>query len=891
MSGERSPAGSVKRARERAAADLARENPMAAPFPTASPRRAPARPTVGSAEHRTQPPGVIRAGAPPVSGIAPQRPPRPNYVPLIPQGNSFADQPTTINPRRARNYWEDGYSQSGENSLSSSSRPSTTATGSSTASIPDFPTIPSMPSVPSVPASPISVPPPVPPIPQMPVPTYQPPRRNLGPPPSARRGVSSYYSQASFVPPIPEENSDAHSSYASSHAIPTSWADGPPAYYTNSGIEEEDEDVSTSGGDSGRVSQAGDHTEESTLMKKGPTERSPQPYMETLESGDESDRSVTGGRAREVEWQANQDGKWQTGTRTTTDAIGRHSFREHGRLQSHPYSGYESDATFLDSPRSVSPPRGMQTQQTHSPKANPYFGAPSPTSSPPPLDPRVGAILGHLEKGGALASTGTNTPQHSRSTSIHEKGQKRPPHLNLETPSQDVPRGSASSLPDLIRRATRLASNLDRGKTASRMGVLDMLNANERERRNRTEKTSRSGSISGILAAFPAPSPTTSTYQKPSTWSSSSTIRGRSNLSRSHTINHSSRGDRLRPRRCCGMPLWAFILLLIILLLLIAAAVIIPVTLVVLPRNSNANHPTVESCQKSTACQNGGSSIVVDNQCRCICVGGWTGSVCNAAPVTDGTCQSVDLTSAQMTYHQATLGSGIPRLLSAASPNYSIPLSGVDIASAFNLNNYSCSSQTSLVSFNQKSVRRDLPTNPQSPIAVELSNLLGDGADGDGDDSVTPTPSRTTGTGGPTAVLEARGAAQTSNDIIFAPTNGAGGGSSSNSTGSGTSTGTGSAASNSATSPSSATTTDTPITPSVLDFARTSVLFILQEKDLDTARNALEWLQMILSNGNGSTFDPSQTTVTGNVTVDLKAFTVGFGNGTFFGGNGNRAAV
>ena len=105
--------------------------------------------------------------------------------------NAFgSDPPTPVNPRRARNYWEsqDGF---GEGAYSSASRASTTATGSSTASIPDFPTIPSMPPVPLTPTGPNA--PPVPPVPQMPVPTYQPQRRNLGPPPSARRGASSYY--------------------------------------------------------------------------------------------------------------------------------------------------------------------------------------------------------------------------------------------------------------------------------------------------------------------------------------------------------------------------------------------------------------------------------------------------------------------------------------------------------------------------------------------------------------------------------------------------------------------------------------------------------------------------------------------------------------------------
>ena len=82
------------------------------------------------------------------------------------------------------------------------SRPSTM---SSVGSIPDFP-IPMMP----------------------PPPAAAGPRKsaNLGPPPSARRGVSSYYSQPSYVSPIPEESlrsPPSRGSYASSAAIPSIW--------------------------------------------------------------------------------------------------------------------------------------------------------------------------------------------------------------------------------------------------------------------------------------------------------------------------------------------------------------------------------------------------------------------------------------------------------------------------------------------------------------------------------------------------------------------------------------------------------------------------------------------------------------------------------------------
>jgi hypothetical protein len=51
-------------------------------------------------------------------------------------------------------------------------------------------------------------------------------------------------------------------------------------------------------------------------------------------------------------------------------------------------------------------------------------------------------------------------------------GGKKPPRLNMNAVRDAEARGSLSSLSDLIRRATKLASNLDRGKTASRCDML-----------------------------------------------------------------------------------------------------------------------------------------------------------------------------------------------------------------------------------------------------------------------------------------------------------------------------------------------------------------------------------------------------------------------------------
>ncbi len=879
MSGEKSPAGSVKRARERAAAGLPPEHPQMPPYPAplsvkTSPRRSPQQgtsptdrarypqyPIQSSGQGQASPasPGTTslppsrsrRGPASPVSsqnsgqtspvqernvgrGPPPQRPPRPNVVPPMLQSPGYrSNEPPPLQYRKpqaqdqpSRNYWEDNYMDS-----TSSSRPLTTSTmstrtGPSTSSIPDFPSIPAVPPMP-------------------PMSTYQPPpRRNLGPPPSARKGGSSYYSQTSFVPPIPEEMSDTHSSYASSAVMPVSWSDGPPEYYMGTGIDEE-EDEDTPGGHSGRGSSAGDHDDASGLVRKGGNQRITS--LDTVESGDESDR---GSRSmQELDWQTRQDERWRPNFAGTadTDPIGRHNFRGNARL--HPYSGYESDATFLDSPTGESPmPRALKTNNP--PTSNAYFGTPSSTGSP--VDPTVDQILGHLEKGGALASSGTASP--STAPSMTGKGTKRPPNLNLKATKEG--RDSATSLPELIRRATKLASNLDRGKTASRIGMLDMLNAKEKESRERAGKGSRTGSISDILAAFPSPSPTTPTGQRPAGWPTPSP-HAKSNLSRAQTVNYgSSTGHRNEKRRCCGMPVWAFILLLIILLLLIAAAVIIPITLIVLPRQHKNNSPTLASCQTSSPCANGGANVVIDKTCRCVCANGYTGFACNTAG--DSSCTTTDTGA----YHNSTLGSSVPRLLTAAMSNYSLQVTPYILLSLFSVSNLSCSSENALVTFNSQSERRDLDLallsseahSRHRPRVLDLVEVI-----------APPTKTHHH----PSHILEVRGVAQTSNNIIFAAP-------------------TGEFAPAATSSVPAATSDEKAITPTVLDFARTAVLFIFQEtSSLDITKTALSKLQTTLM--NGETFDASETNAGGNVTVDLSALTVGFGNGTLFGGRGAGA--
>ena len=71
-----------------------------------------------------------------------------------------------------------------------------------------------------------------------------------------------------------------------------------------------------------------------------------------------------------------------------------------------------------------------------------------------------------------------------------------------------------------------------------------------------------------------------------------------------------------RPRRrCCGLPVWGFLLLLLIILIVIAAAVVVPIELLVIHKQKSSTSTSaaqLQQCQSdpSTECKNGGSSIL-----------------------------------------------------------------------------------------------------------------------------------------------------------------------------------------------------------------------------------------------------------------------------------------
>lgn len=457
----------------------------------------------------------------------------------------------------------------------------------------------------------------------------------------------------------------------------------------------------------------------------------------------------------------------------------------------------------------------------------------SPLAREVDVDPRLSEILGGLEKGGALTPRETEQLKVPTGGLSERAGKPRPPRLNVDAVREAEARGSLTSLPDLIKRATRLASNLDRGKTASRLGM-NWFDGADTDPEKSDSGNGRHSGISDMLASFPPPALATPTGSRVDI--RSSLTNWPSHLQHSHLPSDSDGGEARarRRRKCCGMPLWLFLLLLIIVILLVAAAIIVPVVLIVVPRQEHSGgSKALSQCQSKLTCQNGGANVITSaGKCQCICVNGFTGTTCTTASGAGCTTTTVGSTN------DATVGDAIPRLLSAGETNFSIPLDGQTLLGLFSGADLSCSSENALVTFNNNAVRR---RTIEEPEAVFL----------------------------PTATVERRNAAST-NDAGAATSNGivyeTGSPSTTSSTSSSTASATSSSQSNSTT----------------LDFARVAVLYIFEASgNVNDAISAQEYLQSYFT--SGQTANSANVSLGSGISCDLNTYRIDLGNGTTTG--------
>lgn len=352
---------------------------------------------------------------PPAGSSPPQRPPRPSHVPSLLDASRI-QEPTPSFQYQPKNSIRDseGVTSSVPETPSTLSRPSTL---SSVGSIPDFPL-------------PIQAPPP---------PAMGPPRRsvNLGPPPSARRGASSFYSHLSYVSPIPEESPRrSHTSYASSAAMPESWGTPSPI-------------------DSPRYDEA--FYEDTIVEELSPSEGMSMQSMQD-DDGDESRlvRSASVGRRGKAALVTTPSRE------STSYAEDEHSRPYAAPLQPSPFNGGTGylEASSNSSTTVPSSKTGGAAPVGAALTADAMYTAYDTAST---VDPRASRPM----------STSPNTPMDPRGFS-RLSAIRRPPRLDIDAVRQAETRGSLTSLPDLIRRATRLAASLDRGRRpASRFDLDD----------------------------------------------------------------------------------------------------------------------------------------------------------------------------------------------------------------------------------------------------------------------------------------------------------------------------------------------------------------------------------------------------------------------------------
>lgn len=314
----------------------------------------------------------------------PQRPPRPSRVPSILDASRVQD-PTPVFRNQPQNVRDSDQSFNG----SIPPTPSSVQTSSSSASIPDFPL-------------PISGPPPGMPAGRRSV--------TLGPPPSARRGASSFYSNVSFVSPIPEESPRlrSYTSLASSAAMPESFGSLSPGNsptYPDTAYDE------AARGDSLTV-------DESQLVRSASIGKREKPHL-----------------------------VMNKGSGAPTSAPQRPG---PGPLQ----DPFADGTGYVEASSS-------ETMATSSESG----GAPNARLA----DPNTNATDAAAQA--RALSPSQAYPSYNRLSAI-----RRPPRLDMEAVDRANARGSVTSLPDLIKRATRLAAMIDRGKRpASRFDDMNYL--------------------------------------------------------------------------------------------------------------------------------------------------------------------------------------------------------------------------------------------------------------------------------------------------------------------------------------------------------------------------------------------------------------------------------
>ncbi|KAF2861478.1 hypothetical protein K470DRAFT_36897 [Piedraia hortae CBS 480.64] len=243
------------------------------------------------------------------------------------------------------------------------------------------------------------------------------------------------------------------------------------------------------------------------------------------------------------------------------------------------------------------------------------------------------------------------------------RSQRLPPEISIDTIKKAEARGSLTSLPDLIQRATKLAVNLDRGRTASRLDMVDVDDRMEKVRSPSPKQETRFEPVN-VDPKIPPPRPA-----PPEHAYIGSRIVEDTQWNPPPVRSQSVCNDRDRPSRkhYCGLPLWLLMALLVGLAMLVSAAIAVPIVLT----------------QSQTAHIHRGNETQTSRGVPAAC----TGAACGST-LEQGCTQSGNV----------VIGEAIPALVKAAG-QFNLALDSVTLAEKFANLQVGCVDQNALVTF------------------------------------------------------------------------------------------------------------------------------------------------------------------------------------------------
>jgi len=335
-----------------------------------------------------------------------------------------------------------------------------------------------------------------------------------------------------------------------------------------------------------------------------------------------------------------------------------------------------------------------------------------------------------------------------------------------------------------------------------------------------------------------------------------------------------------RSRRCCGMPLWLFILVCVAVIIIITLAILLPVFLVAVPKERANNEST---CEASYPCENGGVSVSSGPVCSCVCTNGYTGSQCTIAG--DSSCTTTDIDGSS-TSKTATMGSDLPQLFQDSQEIFNIHLDPVTIMALFSKSNVPCTTQNELVSINDFSskTRRFFPVwldeLPSQTLAARDTVATMNGIVFD--DSPPTAESLPTVTDITTASLppqEMSTASSFETSITSAPT------STARTTNPSTST------TFTSTPTSTTTSTSSGVPQKALTFSQVAILYVFEmtgmfNAAIQSGEDIRHYLKSTYSSSRGGNYDVDlgRSGVQANFMLDFDEWTITMGNGTKTGG-------